>query len=30
MAEEEKPLPDNESTPQQIATFKNTIIPKLN
>ncbi len=30
MAEEEKPLPDNESTPQQIATFKKTIIPKLN
>jgi hypothetical protein len=30
MAEEEKPLPDNENTPQQIATFKNTIIPKLN
>ena len=29
MAEEEKPLLDNESTPQQIAMFKNTIIPKL-
>jgi hypothetical protein len=30
MAEEEKPPLDNESTPQQITTFKNTIIPKLN
>ncbi|HEV2221823.1 MAG TPA: hypothetical protein VGR84_02365 [Candidatus Acidoferrales bacterium] len=29
MAEEEKPALDNESTPQQIATFKKTIIPKL-
>jgi len=30
MAEKENLLPDRESTPQQIATFKNTIIPKLN
>ena len=29
MAEEEKPPLDNESTPQQIAIFKKTIIPKL-
>ena len=29
MAEEEKPAFDNESSPQQIATFKKTIIPKL-
>jgi len=29
MAEEEKPLLDNESVPQQIATFKKTIFPKL-
>jgi len=29
MAEEEKPFLDNDGTPQQIATFKNTIIPKL-
>lgn len=29
MAEEEKPPLNNESTPQQIATFKNSIIPKL-
>jgi hypothetical protein len=29
MAEEAKPPLDNESTPQQIATFKNAIIPKL-
>lgn len=29
MAEEEKPPLDTESTPQQIATFKNSIIPKL-
>ncbi len=29
MAEEEKPPLDNEGTPQQIATFKNSIIPKL-
>ncbi len=29
MAEEEKPLPNNESTPQQIATLKKTIIPQL-
>jgi len=30
MAEEENPRLDNESSPQQIATFKKTIIPKLN
>ena len=30
MAEEAKPLPDNESTPEQIVTFKKVIIPKLN
>jgi len=30
MAEKENPLPDRESTSQQIGTFKNTIIPKLN
>jgi len=29
MADEAQPLPDNESTPRQIATFKNSIIPKL-
>jgi len=29
MSEEEKSILDNESTPQPIATFKNTIIPKL-
>lgn len=29
MAEEEKLPLDNESTPQQIATFKKAIIPKL-
>ena len=29
MAEEEKPALDNETTPPQIATFKNSIIPKL-
>ncbi len=29
MTEEEKPLLDNESTPQQIAIFKNRIIPEL-
>jgi hypothetical protein len=29
MAEEEKPPLDDEGTPQQIATFKNSIIPKL-
>jgi hypothetical protein len=29
MAEEENPLPDNESGSRQIATFKRTIIPKL-
>jgi len=29
MAKEEKPPLDNESTPQQIATFKKTIIPRL-
>jgi hypothetical protein len=27
MFEEEKPILGNESSPQQIATFKNTIIP---
>jgi hypothetical protein len=30
MAEEERPPLDNESASQQIATFKKTIIPKLN
>jgi len=30
MAEEEKPALNNESAPQQIATFKKTTIPKLN
>lgn len=29
MAEEEKPILDNKSTRQPIATFKNSIIPKL-
>jgi hypothetical protein len=29
MPEEEKPPLDKEGTPQQIATFKNSIIPKL-
>jgi hypothetical protein len=29
MFEEEKPILGNESSPQQIATFKNTIIPQL-
>lgn len=29
MAEEEKRVVDDESTPQQIATFKKTIIPRL-
>lgn len=29
MPEEENPPLDKESTPQQIATFKNSIIPKL-
>ena len=29
MPEEEKPLLDKEGTPQQIATFRNSIIPKL-
>jgi hypothetical protein len=30
MAEDEKPLLENESASQQIATFKKTIIPRLN
>ena len=30
MAEDEKPLLDDESIPQQIETFKKTIVPKLN
>ena len=29
MPEEEKPPLDNQGTPQQIAAFKNSIIPKL-
>ena len=29
MPEDEKPALDNESAPQQIGTFKNSIIPKL-
>jgi hypothetical protein len=30
VAEDKKPPLDNEGSPQQIATFKKTIIPKLN
>jgi len=29
MAEEEKPPLDNKSSPQQIAAFRKTVIPKL-